>query len=475
MSDLQILLIIVGSFIIAGVIAYNYVQDRNLRNKITRDFVVPHEDVLTEDFHIDADAYINKEQLETEENLSPNQLKKIDQAPELEIHSKENIEQADFYQTVESQPNINQLEHDKIQSEVADVLPLQEQITVQYAHEKPDLKLNIDKIEKNDFESNFSDISKVDRLKDNQEITRSTPNSKEFYNGTSLRSLETPAETQEQSLQLPQYLHPQIDLTAVLFANSTINSLALSNLASEIVDINQIMVLYGLEDDGKWHLVTNSFVEKQFKQVSCSIQLADRGGPISRQLLNKFQFTVENMGAVLNAHVEWQTTGDAMQQALTLDQFCIEVDQMISVHLVQNENAIHGTKLKGIAEANGLNLNEDGKFYYYGSLNSLPIFSIVDSTNQAFTHENLRQNVFKSLSFQLEIPKATNSEQVFNQMIILAQKMAMSLGASLVDDKHKPLNDLQIEKIKQQLKIIHAKMVARNILPGSSGALRLFN
>ena len=56
--------------------------------------------------------------------------------------------------------------------------------------------------------------------------------------------------------------------------------------------------------------------------------------------------------------------GRSLLQALALDQFCIDVDQLISVHLVQGENAIHGTKFKGIAEANGLSLNNEGKFCF---------------------------------------------------------------------------------------------------------------
>jgi FtsZ-interacting cell division protein ZipA len=69
----------------------------------------------------------------------------------------------------------------------------------------------------------------------------------------------------------------------------------------------------------------------------------------------------------------------------------------------------------------------------------------------------------------------SNCEQVFNQMIAIAQKMANSLGARMVDDNQKPLGDLQIEKIRQQLKVIHATMVARGVMPGSASSMRLFN
>jgi FtsZ-interacting cell division protein ZipA len=146
---------------------------------------------------------------------------------------------------------------------------------------------------------------------------------------------------------------------------------------------------------------------------------------------------------------------------------------MISVHVAQNEAPIHGTKFKGLAEASGMTLKDDGKFHFHN--NEVPLFSAIDTNNVPFTAESLRNNVLKSVTFQIEIPKVSNCEQVFNQMIAIAQKMSSSLNASLVDDNQKPLGDLQIEKIRQQLKVIHATMVARGIMPGSPSSMRLFN
>jgi hypothetical protein len=43
-----------------------------------------------------------------------------------------------------------------------------------------------------------------------------------------------------------------------------------------------------------------------------------------------------------------------------------------------------------------------------------------------------------------------------------------------VDDNNKLLGEIQIEKIRQQLKVIHATMLVRGIIPGSESAHRLF-
>jgi len=61
MSDLQIVLIVLGAIIIAAVVVYNWLQERKLRDNITEDFIVPQKDVLVEEFYVDADALVEKE------------------------------------------------------------------------------------------------------------------------------------------------------------------------------------------------------------------------------------------------------------------------------------------------------------------------------------------------------------------------------------------------------------------------------
>jgi hypothetical protein len=60
-------------------------------------------------------------------------------------------------------------------------------------------------------------------------------------------------------------------------------------------------------------------------------------------------------------------------------------------------------------------------------------------------------------------------------MVQIARQMEIGLHATLVDDNNRPLGDIQIEKIRQQLKVIHATMLVRGITPGSDSAHRLFS
>ena len=454
-----------GAFIVAGVSAYNYIQEHKLRNKITRDFIVPQTDVLTEDFYIDADAYLEKDLPEASEKFRTNKIKKSDQALEQKNtpaeKSIENNSHVLYEPELDNRIHNNHIAHDPVEDD-------------QYAKSVQDANLDLNSTETQSFADNNLDSNEVDNLRTTKNSPNSTASFVDNFKRSPLKPSTSSYDAEIQIPHLPLILHAQIDLTAVLFANQAINSTTLIKLANEIPDIIQIMVLHALnDDDDKWQLITPLTPERLFKQVSCSMQLADRGGPVARHTLNKFQFAVENMGSELSAHVEWQSSGDAMQHALALDQFCIEVDQLISVHVTNSETPIHGTKFKGLAEASGLILKEDGKFHFYS--NDMPLFIASDVNNVPFTAESLRSSVLKGVTFQIEIPKVSNCEQVFNQMMMIAQKIASSLNANLVDDNQKQLGDLQIEKIRQQLKVIRATMVARGIMPGSPASLRLFN
>lgn len=412
MSDLQLALIILGAFIIGGVVIYNWLQEKKLRKEVTSDFIVPQKDVLTDDFHIDTDAYIiDKEMAEVTQKSKKFEQKTIPDEMHTEVATlaDEPIQLPQPHNYVEAQVLASQPD-----KPVYTEPPITESIVKAVLHEK----------------------------------------------------------IQAAQVNLPESAHPQIDLTAILYGSKSMLSQDLNSLKEALTHVSLPSTLHGLDAQGKW-LVLDEDSAEGFKQVACSLQLADRGGPVAKSVLNKFQFAVEDAGLAVNAHVEWQGSGDAMQRALELDQFCIEVDQMISAHIAQGDIPIHGTKFKGLAEANGMQLKDDGKFYFYS--NDHVLFTAIDSNNIPFTTESLRSNVLKSITLQIEIPKVSSSEQVFNQMIAMAQKMATSLGAILVDDNQKPLGDLQLEKIRQQLRVIHATMVARGIMPGSPSSMRLFN
>ncbi|HSR02103.1 MAG TPA: cell division protein ZipA C-terminal FtsZ-binding domain-containing protein [Methylophilaceae bacterium] len=444
MSDLQIVLIILGALIIAGVVVYNWVQERKLRENISDDFIVPHKDVLVEEFYIDTEALVEKEFADdvhksevisklNEETQNKKAAAKTSAASPEAVNSEEDkdSDQTKFSQILENKTPALKKEHEEAYS-----------------------------VEKNPI---------VDREREQPKTSEQEILVEKHILPAEFKPLVTSA--------LPDEVHSQIDLTAFLYASKDINGQAFNQMMHTMLkEINVNVMLHGLDDNNVWHSIDSETNENvSYKQIACSMQLADRRGPVPKSIINKFQFAVETIGLEFNAHVEWQGKGDPSVRAIDLDKFCMDVDQLVSVHLIQGDVPIHGTKFKGLAEANDMQLKH-GKFCCFDSARpDIAKFILVNADEQTFTPDSLRQNVVLSATFQMEIPKVTNCEDVFSQMVDVAKKMATSLSAHIVDDNQKPLGNLQIEKIRQQLKVIHATMIARGVMPGSESSMRLFN
>ena len=176
----------------------------------------------------------------------------------------------------------------------------------------------------------------------------------------------------------------------------------------------------------------------------------------------------------LSAQVEWIGTQEPLDFAQALDTFCLEVDKTIGFHILNGAaGRFTGTKFKGLAEANGLALKDDGAFYAK-SKNGQSAFKVINMENNPFGSDMLKSVALKGVTFQMEIALTESCTETFNSMVLMAKSMAHSLSATLVDDHQRELSDAKIEKIRQQLRLIQVQMTVKGIPPGSPVALRLF-
>lgn len=290
---------------------------------------------------------------------------------------------------------------------------------------------------------------------------------------------------------LPAMLHGQVDLIAMLEFNAatTVAEVA-KTVKNDFDDYEKPVFVLVQTPDMHWQPLgaasQSVFADQKIARMTCSLQLADRAGPVARNVINRFQLAVENLGLDISAHVEWLNSGDIAAEAVALDAFCIDVDKTMGFHLLHGENgAFTGTKLRGLAEAQGLELSADGTFKYYdeqsrkqrptGEGTPLPEFVMFNREQYPFSPDMLRTSVVKGVTFQLDIPHVSHCTEAFNHMVLVAKQMETGLNAQLVDDNNRPLGDAQLEKIRHQLKIIQATMQARGIVPGSDVAQRLFS
>lgn len=450
MSDLQLALLALGAVIIVAVILFNWWQERKLR-KIAADAFEPSaRDPLLEDtFQIDTEAVLEDE-AQAATTFSPTYDEAMESSNPAIAEAASAV--AEFEQDLAASEDLPELTEEYAATE-----PLAD------AAWEPDEAASMDELR--------ADAGFPDTLPELEPDTRMPEPA---------AATEAPVSAASQSVEtehgaLPAAISHQIDVSAILYLAQPASGLDLRQHLLGLVDLDKPVYAYGHGADGVWRMLTREQEGVSFTRAACSLQLADRGGPVSRDTLNRFQAAIEGMGRAFSAQVEWHGNPDPIVYANDLDQFCIEVDKLVGFHLAQGVSGpFTGTKFRGMAEASGLSLAEDGAFYYYNE-SGQPLFALVNQDKTPFSLEMLRTAVIRGVTFQLDIPRVKHCTEVFNQMVLIAKQMEGSLSGKLVDDNQRPLGDSQIEKIRQQLKVIHATMVARGIMPGSPGALRLFS
>jgi len=483
MSDLQIVLIIIGGIIIVAVLVLNWWQEKRFHQQVENSFSNLNSDALLEEPKLDLGKVHD-----TEDGFSiaNDSLEEITQADEYDVHLTEQVNQQ-FNDKLEEITSIIDAVYTELvtQQNTSDgATKVEPHIDTDTISAAANLNADVKPVQHEGIKAIFDDAfssSANSSIAQNEDAKASTNQVNEI-------TLEEPA------LSLPAMLHAQMDLVAMLYlaAESTIGEV--SKVINGLFDgYDKPIFVHVLDSDLQWLLLNEvsskpELASHKVSKITCSLQLADRAGPVSRSVLNRFQLTVETLGLDIDAHVEWQSTGDPLAMATALDAFCIEVDKTMGFHLAHGENgAFTGTKLRGLAEAQGLELASDGTFKYYDeaankqtSSNPVsnirtPSFVMFNRDHYPFSLDMLRTSVVKAITFQLDIPHVKHCTEAFNHMVQVAKQMEAGLNAQLIDDNNKTLGDIQIEKIRHQLKVIHATMLTRGIVPGSDSAHRLFS
>lgn len=473
MSDLQIVLMIFGGLIILAVLIFNWWQERRFHQQVENTFSNIKSDALLEEPTLDS-AVLHEHQHDlNDDNFSINH--DLIQETQPSIKQTE-IAEPVLEQSADLPANASEPQTIRMPA-ISEIMEATEQPEADAAvnFDLPQVKpANHDDI-KAIFEDAFSKTAQPEDLQAlNSNQTHDQNNADDSANTVA---------------SLPAALNSQVDLIAVLqlSAEATVEELAKA-LKKDFDNYDKPFFAYIQMPDLRWLLLNEvaaipEFTNQKIIKIACSLQLADRAGPASRSVINRFQMAVESLGLDISAHVEWQSTTDPAADAVALDTFCIDVDKTMGFHLVHGESgAFTGTKLRGLAEAQGLELSADGSFKYHDEASkkqnssvASPSFVMFNRDRYPFSPDMLRQSVVKGVTFQLDIPHVSNCTEAFNHMVLVARQMKTGLHAQLVDDNNRPLGDAQIEKIRHQLKIIQATMQARGIAPGSDVALRLFS
>jgi FtsZ-interacting cell division protein ZipA len=443
-SQLQLGLLAIGVLVITSVVIYNWWQERSIRRDMVRRFDGPIDDVLMgkkADIDPDTDEAFGMDTAEEmdEEDFEP--------APEDEMED-EASDGADDAEAEWEEPEFTASEPDEIEAEEPE--PTIEEPTPEQLEPETEAVLLHEEEEELAVEEMEEPIP---TLAEAEEIAP---------------ALTIPATA------LPAGVDAQVDEIATMVAANPISGEELRALISTTADFGKPVRWFGASQ-GEWLPLSKEYAQRDFSRVVGALQLADRAGAIQPKGWRNFQDQIEQLGEQLGSEPAWQENRDVLQYAELLDQFCIEVDVTVTLHLAAGiSGPFAGTKFRSLMEASGLTLKEDGRFHFTNAEGET-MFSICNADQRPLTEDALRTSFMHDVVLMLDVPRVADASNVFKQMAMLGNRMESALNAKLTDARQRALGDAEIEQIRSQIKAIHAKMQERQLVPGSASVLRLFS
>ncbi|MBV6474752.1 MAG: Cell division protein ZipA [Rhodocyclaceae bacterium] len=227
------------------------------------------------------------------------------------------------------------------------------------------------------------------------------------------------------------------------------------------------------ERSGAWERLTANGAG-DYRRLRAALQLADRRGPLTDSELTVFLNGMQRLADEFLAVADLPVRNEVLARAAEIDRFCAGVDIQIGVNVVATGAPFPGTKLRGLAEAAGLVLREDGMFHAADDAGAT-LFTLSNLEAAAFVAEDINTLATHGVTLTLDVPRVADGPRVYDRMIALAKQLAIGLGGALVDDNRAPLVESALDVIHDKIVEIGQRMTSQGLTAGSTQALRLFS
>ncbi len=144
------------------------------------------------------------------------------------------------------------------------------------------------------------------------------------------------------------------------------------------------------------------------------------------------------------------------------------------MHVVSTRTLFAGTKIRALAEAAGLSLEDDGRFRRRDD-RARVLFELGNMDRTPFRAETMRSISSAGLTLELDVPRTPEAGRSFEQLREFARHLAQALDGAIVDDNRASVSPAAFDAILAQVQAVQRTMAARSIAPGGPTALRLFS
>lgn len=200
---------------------------------------------------------------------------------------------------------------------------------------------------------------------------------------------------------------------------------------------------------------------RSFGALRVGVLLANRHGPLNAMEFSEYVSAVQALADQLSVLADTPDMTLVLARARDLDEVCANLDAQIGI-AVEAPQALSVADLGRLALECGCVERGNNRHARLGPGGEV-LFSLAlsDAPNR--------------LQLLLDVPRAPASLTPWRDMLECAQRCAQLLGGPLVDDEGRPLPEIQLARVEEQLAQRYASLEAAGFPAGSALALRLFN
>jgi FtsZ-interacting cell division protein ZipA len=288
--------------------------------------------------------------------------------------------------------------------------------------------------------------------------------------------MEAPRPAPQRSASADAVLEEQagIDYVAEIRAGEFVAPARLAEFRQLLGALGRKIILTGMDYQSRsWQpLATDN---PRYTSIRAALQLVDRSGQVRAEQMEAFADAVRASAQQMAAIADLPDFAPYLDLAAELDTFCADVDVVVGINVVADAGQVfHGTKIRALAEASGLQLQSGGVFQLRDE-HGRALFTLENQEPAPFQTDLIRNLTTPGITFLLDVPRTADGIKVFDRMVAMSRNFAESLDGTLADDNRALLNDSGLDKIRAQLRAIYTAMARRGIPAGGPVALRLFS
>ncbi len=266
-----------------------------------------------------------------------------------------------------------------------------------------------------------------------------------------------------------------INFVSVLTLAEPVAAEVLQPLWQRRFDFGKLVSACGLKDEGAIWEKLSPESNASYAAFKLGLQLADRAGPVSEVHLSDFQNLVREIAQKLEVAAELPNVAAIVARATQLDSFCAEVDQMIGLNILPGgDRKFAGSEVEQVADRYDMILQADGSFHLEDAHGN-GVFTLSSFDGTPFQSDSMDKMRVSGLTLLLDVPRAEHPARRFDEMAVLARKIAMDLRAAVMDDHRVALGEPGIAQIRELVGGIESRMLDNKVVPGSVQARRLFS